>query len=139
MICKCGKTALYHVGNVGYCRDHYRDAQRAMTGYNREIAAKVTLGHILSNTFDGGGANMARGGSPWKRSDGFATSSRIRGRGVTSIDQFLPERQERRQQLSVKAKRQLPPVKRNKYDIETRPNPNKQHPPRMKVFKEVKP
>jgi hypothetical protein len=139
MICKCGKTALYHVGNVGYCRDHYRDAQRAMTGYNREIAAKVTLGRILSNTFDGGGANMARGGAPCKIADERALS-KLRGRGITSIAQFTPESEKRRQHESVKAKRQLPPRGRKRmYDPETRPNPDRKHPPRMKVFKEVKP
>jgi hypothetical protein len=136
MICKCGKTALYHVEDVGYCRDHYREAQGAMGVYSRKMQVKQALGRLLAAPYSGG-PNMAAGGSNIRREDRRVLAG-LRSPGITSIDQFLPEKQERRQHESVKAKRMLPSVKKHKYDVETRPNPNKQHPPRMKVFKEVK-
>lgn len=29
MTCHCGKTALYRVGEAGYCKDHYAEAVEA--------------------------------------------------------------------------------------------------------------
>jgi hypothetical protein len=135
MICKCGKTALYHVENVGYCRDHYSEAKADYAVYNKKMAAASKLRRLLAAPYNA--PNMAAGGSNIRREDRRVLAG-LRSPGITSFDQFLPDKQERRQHESVKAKRMLPSVKKHKYDPETRPNPNSQHPPRMKVYKGVK-